>query len=207
MARELHKGDLTVDRLESQLKFLIEIDKMKNVQRQTLLADGSRRETDAEHSWHMAVMAMLLIEYAEDRDKIDIDRVVRMCLVHDLVEVYAGDTFCYDEAAKLDKPQREREAADRLFSLLPADQGTELRALWEEFDEAQSPDAAYAAAIDRIQPLINNHLTNGHTWRGGRVKAHQVYARMERIRHSSPKLYEYACNIIEENIKKGSLSE
>lgn len=207
MAWAVYKGDIAMDKLANQLRFLIEIDKMKNIQRQTLIADGSRRETDAEHSWHMAVMAMILFEYAENKDKINLDRVIRMALVHDLVEVYAGDTFCYDEKAKLDKAQREEEAADRLFSLLPPEQGRELRELWEEFDLMETPDAVYASAIDRLQPLINNHLTNGHTWRNGRVKAHQVYARMEKIRQASPKLYEYACGIIEENIRKGFLEK
>lgn len=195
------------DRFEGQLKFLIEADKMKNIQRQTLIADGSRRETDAEHSWHLALMAMTLIEYAENRDKINIDRVVRMTLVHDLVEVYAGDTFCYDEQGKLDKAQREKDAADKLFSLLPSEQGAEYRSLWEEFDREETPDAVYAAAIDRLQPLINNHLTNGHTWRMGHVKSRQVYERMAKIKEAAPKLYEYACWIIETNIEKGFLEK
>ncbi len=195
------------DRFEGQIKFLIEADKMKNVQRQTLLADGSRRETDAEHSWHFALMAMTLIEYAENRESIDIDRVMRMALVHDMVEVYAGDTFCYDEQAKLDKAQREKDAADKLFALLPAEQAAEYRGLWEEFDSEETPDAVYAAAIDRLQPLINNHLTEGHTWKKGNVKAKQVYDRMAIIKKASPKLYEFAVQLIKANIEKGNLHE
>ena len=172
------------ERFEKQLRFLVEADKMKNVLRQTLIADGSRQETDAEHSWHFALMAMTLFDHAREKEKIDLDRVIRMALVHDLVEVYAGDTFCYDEAANLDKADRERAAADRLFGLLPEEQGREYRALWEEFDEKSTPDAAYAAAIDRLQPLINNHLTGGHTWKKGNVKAEQVKKRIEPVREA-----------------------
>lgn len=192
-------------RFEGQIKFLIEADKMKNVLRQTLIADGSRQETDAEHSWHFALMAMTLFEYAENKEKVNIDRVIRMALLHDLVEVYAGDTFCYDDAGNRDKAEREKAAADKLFSLLPTEQGREYRSLWEEFDEMETPDAVYAAAIDRLQPLINNHLTNGHTWRNGRVSAEKVYGRIAEIKEASPKLYEYACRIVEENIRKGNL--
>ncbi len=167
---------------EKQLRFLVEADKMKNVLRQTLIADGSRQETDAEHSWHFALMALTLFDHARDKDKIDLDMVIRMALVHDLVEVYAGDTFCYDEEAGRDKVAREKAAADRLFGLLPEEQGREYRLLWEEFDEKATPDAAYAAAIDRLQPLINNHLTNYHTWKKGNVRAEQVYRRMEPVK-------------------------
>ncbi len=193
------------DRFEGQLKFLIEADKMKNIQRQTLIADGSRRETDAEHSWHFALMAMTLFEYAAEKEKINIDRVVRMALVHDLVEVYAGDTFCYDDSGNVDKEQREKDAADKLFALLPSDQGREYRSLWEEFDMAETPDAAYAAAIDRLQPLINNHLTNGHTWKLGGVTVEKVYRRMEPIKRAMPSIYKYVEWIIETNIEKGNL--
>lgn len=190
---------------EGRIKFLTEADKMKNILRQTLIADGSRRETDAEHSWHLSLMALTLFDYADNKESIDIDRVVRMTIVHDLVEIYAGDTFCYDEVLLQDKEQREKEAADKLFALLPREQGEEYRSLWEEFDKMQTPDAIYAAAIDRLQPLINNHLTNGHTWRMGNVTADKVYKRIEKIREASASLYEYACQIIEENIEKGNL--
>ncbi len=194
------------ERFEKQLRFLVEADKMKNVQRQTLIADGSRQETDAEHSWHFALMAMTLFDHAREKDKIDLDRVIRMALVHDLVEVYAGDTFCYDEAANLDKADRERAAADRLFGLLPEEQGREYRALWEEFDEKSTPDAAYAAAIDRLQPLINNHLTGSHTWKKGSVKAEQVKKRIEPVREAmDDEVYTFSNWIIGEGIRQGIL--
>jgi len=152
-------------RMEGQLRFLIEIDKMKSVLRQTLLADGSHRENDAEHSWHLALYAMILQEYAAG--EIDIDRVVQMVLVHDLVEIYAGDTFCYDAAANTDKAERENAAAEKLFSLLEPEQGAYYEALWREFDAEETDDSKYAAAMDRIQPLMNNYMTGGHTWHLG----------------------------------------
>lgn len=191
---------------EKRLRFLIEADKMKNVLRQTLIADGSRRETDAEHSWHFALMAMTLIDHAREKDKIDLDRVIKMALVHDLVEVYAGDTFCYDEKANLDKADREKAAADRLFGLLPEEQGKEYRSLWEEFDAKATPDAAYAAAIDRLQPLINNHLTDSHTWKKGRVRAEQVRERMEPVKEAMDgEAAALADWIIRQGIQKGRL--
>ena len=136
-------------RLQKQLRFLVEVDQMKNVLRQTLLVDKSRRENDAEHSWHFALMAMLLSEYA-DGSKVDFYRVLRMALVHDLIEVYAGDTFAYDKKGNEDKEEREKKAADKLFGMLPEDQGKEIRDLWEEFDQMETPDAQYAASIDRL---------------------------------------------------------
>lgn len=159
---------METSRFEQQMRFLVEIDQMKNVLRQTLLADGSRRESDAEHSWHLAMYAMLLSEYAPE--PVDISRVVRMVLVHDLIEIYAGDTFCYDKEGNRDKAAREAAAADRLYALLPADQAGEYRALWEEFDRMDTPDSRFAAALDRIQPIINNYLTKGHTWKLGHVQ-------------------------------------
>jgi len=153
------------DRLDRQLAFIAEIDAMTHVLRRTLHVDGSGRENDAEHSWHLAVMAMLLGEYAEGSP--DINRAIKMALVHDLVEIYAGDTFAYDAEGNTTKAQREKESADRLFSHLPDDQGAELRSLWEEFDAEESADARFAACMDRIQPFLHNTLTDGATWRGG----------------------------------------
>ena len=193
------------ERFEKQLDFLILIDKMKNIERQTLIADGSRRETDAEHSWHIAVMALLLKEYAAET--IDVDRVVRMLLVHDLVEVYAGDTFCYDVQGNLDKQKREQEAADRLFSMLPDDQRDEIRGLFEEFDRMDTPDSRFAAALDRLQPISNNHLTNGHTWRKGHVKSAQVYERMVPVKQATPELWPLVERIVAHGIEIGALKE
>lgn len=193
------------ERLQKQLTFLVEADKMKDVYRRTLLISKARRETDAEHSWHFALMAVLLSEYAGG--EIDLARVVRMALVHDLVEVYAGDTFAYDEKGNLDKEKREQEAADRLFSLLPADQGPPLRALWEEFDAMETPDAQFAAAVDRLQPFLNNCLTDGHTWKEGPVRSEQVYKRMDMVRVGAPALWPYVERMIREAVEKGQLEK
>ena len=191
------------NRLQQQLAFLVEIDRMKNVMRQTLLADSSRRESDAEHSFSLAMFAMLLAEHAEE--EIDISRVIRMVLVHDLIEIYAGDTFCYDQKGNEDKETREKEAADKLYAMLPEDQAAEYRALWEEFDRMDTPDSRYAAALDRIQPMLNNYLTNGHTWKLGNVTSEQVYKRMEPIRNGLPKAWPIVEWIINTSIEKGFL--
>lgn len=195
---------MDVNRLEEQMRFLVEADKMKSVYRRTILINQTRRESDAEHSWHFAMMAMLLAEYA-DPGKVDRNRVIRMALVHDLIEIYAGDTFAYDVVGNQDKLRRETEAADKLFAILPADQGTELRALWEEFDAMETPDAQFAAAIDRLQPFINNYLTQGHTWGLGGVKSAQVYERMDPIRVAIPKIWPFVDKMIQESIEKGYL--
>lgn len=191
-------------RLDKQISFLIEIDKMKNVLRQTLLTDKSRRENDAEHSWHFAIMAMLLYEYT-DQANVDLYRVLKMALVHDLIEIYAGDTFAYDVSGNETKKEREDLAADKLFSQLPEDQGKEIRDLWEEFDAMRTPDAKYAAAIDRIQPFINNYVTEGHTWKLGNVKSDKVYKRMDMVREGAPGLWPFVEDIIRLSIEKGYL--
>ena len=193
------------ERFEKQLKFLVEADKMKNVLRRTLIADGSRRETYAEHYRHFALMAMTLIEYAKDKDKIDLDHVIKLALLHDMVEIYAGDTFCYDVSANEDKAEREKAAADKLFGILPEEQGREYRALWEEYEAKETPEAAYAAAIDCLQPIINNHLTEGHTWKQGNVSSDQVRRRNETVKRAMPQVYELVDWIIETNIEKGNL--
>ena len=197
---------MDVNRLEQQMRFLVEVDKMKSVYRRTILIDKTRRESDAEHSWHFALMAMLLAEYA-DPEKVDCARVIRMALVHDLIEIYAGDTFAYDVQGNQDKRQRETEAADKLFALLPEDQAAEIRALWEEFDAMETPDAQYAAAIDRLQPFLNNYLTQGHTWGLGGVKSAQVYERMDPIRVALPEVWPFVHKMIQESIEKGYLEK
>ena len=197
---------MDVNRLEQQMRFLVEVDKMKSVYRRTILIDKTRRESDAEHSWHFALMAMLLAEYA-DPEKVDCARVIRMALVHDLIEIYAGDTFAYDVQGNQDKRQRETEAADKLFALLPEDQAAEIRALWEEFDAMETPDAQYAAAIDRLQPFLNNYLTQGHTWGLGGVKSARVYERMDPIRVALPEVWPFVDKMIQESIEKGYLEK
>ena len=194
------------DRLERQLEFLIEADKMKSVFRQTLVMDKSRQENDAEHSWHIALMALTLHEYAA-HGGVDINRVLRMALLHDLVEIYAGDTFAYDADGAKDKQQREEAAADKLFSLLPPEQSREFRALWEEFDAMKTPDSMYAAAIDRLQPFISNYKTDGHTWIRHKVTAEQVYARMAPVKDALPALWEFVERVIRESCGKGHLAE
>ena len=190
------------DRLKNQLEFLIEADKMKSVFLQTLVMDGSRHENDAEHSWHIALMALTLHEYAGHVD-VDINRVLKMALVHDLVEVYAGDTFAYDSEAARSKKAREQAAADKLFSLLPPEQSREFRTLWEEFDAMATPDSMYAAAIDRLQPFISNFKTDGYTWATHKVTADKVYSRMAPIKEALPALWEFIDRVIQDSCEKG----
>ena len=192
--------------LQKQLSFIVEVDKVKNVMRRTLLIDGSRRENDAEHSWHLAIMAMLLTEYAEDKN-FTLDRVLKMVIVHDLVEIYAGDTFAFDVQGNLEKEEKEKKAADKLFSQLPEDQAKQFKKLWEEFDEAKTPDARYAAALDRLQPFIHNLCTEGHTWVQAKVNKEQVYKRSGLSMEVLPALKPWMEEQINEAIKKGWISE
>jgi putative hydrolase of HD superfamily len=194
------------DRLFKQLAFLVEVDKMKSTLRQTLVMDKSRQETDAEHSWHFALAALVLREHAPS-ENVDALRVAKMALVHDLVEIYAGDTFAYDEAASVDKEEREREGADRLFALLPPDQGSEYRSLWEEFDRMQTDDAKYANAIDRLLPFLSNYHTQGHTWALHRVPSEKVRERMGAIRDAMPEVWKFVESAIEESRKNGWLAD
>lgn len=188
-------------RLEQQLSFILELDKLKNVLRQTLLTDRSRRENSAEHSWHLATAAVVLAEYASA--PIDVTKAVRMLLVHDVVEIDAGDTFAFDAAANLDKSDREQLAATRIFGLLPAEQATELQGLWEEFEAVQTAEAQFANAIDRLQPFLQNSCTEGGTWRIHRVTRTQVLKRMDPIRLYLPKLWPQVAAFIEKACAKG----
>ena len=193
-------------RIEQQINFLIEIDKMKSILRQTLLIDKSRQESDAEHSWHFAMTAMILCEYA-DSSKINILRVLKMALIHDLVEIYAGDALAYDVSKQEKSKELEKNAADKLFSLLPSDQANEIKELWIEFDSKETYDAKYASAIDALQPLLNNYHTQGKMWKLNNVKSGQVYKRQEILKDTMPKLYIYVEEIIKDAIKKGYLAE
>ena len=193
-------------RLEQQVEFIKEIDRLKHIFRQSYLLDTSRRENDAEHSWHLAMLAILLHEYAAE-DAIDLLRVLKMILIHDIVEIDAGDTYCYDEKANEDKEQRERRAADRLFGLLPADQRDEFQALWEEFEAMNSPESKFAAALDRFQPLLLNYFTDGKSWREHDIARSQVLQRNERIGNGAPALWEYASAMIEDAVKNGWLRD
>jgi len=191
------------EKIHNQIKFAITIDEMKNIFRRNLLADGSRRENDAEHSWHLAMLAMLLEEYSAE--KVDIERVLKIALIHDLIEVYAGDTFAYDAKGNEDKHEREIQAAEKLFGMLDPDQGTEIRELWDEFEAMETAESKYANAIDRIQPLILNYLTDGHTWKMGDVTSDKIYKRMDIIRTATPELWHIVEGIINTSIKAGIL--
>ncbi|HAH62047.1 MAG TPA: hypothetical protein DCL73_08115 [Treponema sp.] len=193
------------DRLDKQLEFIAEIDKMTHILRHTLHVDGSGRENDAEHSWHLGVMAMLLGEYAEGSP--DINRAIKMVLVHDLVEIYAGDTFAYDAAGNTTKELREKESADRLFSRLPEDQGQEIRALWEEFDAEQTADAQFAACMDRIQPFLHNTLTEGATWREGAVHAADVFKRISPVKAYMPRLWPWVQANVAAAVERGWIQD
>ncbi|MCR5288412.1 MAG: HD domain-containing protein [Treponema sp.] len=192
-------------RLDQQFHFVIEIDKMTHILRRTMLIDGSRRENDAEHSWHIAVMALLFSEYAKDTP--DVSHAIKMLVVHDLIEIYAGDTFAYDKSGNETKAQREQEAADKLFALLPEEQGREIRTLWEEFDAMTTADARYANCLDRIQPFLHNTLTQGHTWKEGKVHKDDVLARMEIVRTAMPKVWPWVMENVEKGIERGWIVE
>ena len=196
---------MTTDRLRHQLGFIVEIDKAKSILRNSLVIEEGRRENDAEHAWHLAVMARVLAEYA--REQIDVDRVIEMLLVHDLVEIDAGDTFIYDTAARELQAEKERAAANRIFGLLPPDQAAALRARWEEFESRQSPEAKFAGALDRLQPLMLNFHTQGHAWRKHGVRRSQVMAVNASIADGAPELWEYARGLIDEAVRRGYLAE
>lgn len=193
------------ERLAKQIEFIVEIDKVKDVFRQTLLINCSRKENDAEHSWHLAIMACLLGEYAPKNT--DITKVMKMVLIHDLVEIDAGDTYCYDEQGNLDKAQREQKAAERIFNILPENQGTELRKLWDEFEERTTAEARFAAALDVLQPLIHNYRTGGKSWQEHQVTSQQVRKRKSKIGDDLPALRDFAEELIKDAVLKGYLQE
>lgn len=198
--------DLGLDgRLEKQLSFALEADKEKNVFRQTHLSGRGRNENDAEHAWHMALMAYILKEYSNE--KIDAARTMIMCLIHDIVEIDAGDTYAYDEEGKKTQEEREERAKERIFSLLPEDQAEEMKNLFDEFQENRTAEARFAHAMDNIQPVILNNSNGGSDWKEHGVKASQVYKRQEKTKAGSQKIFDAADKIIKSNIKKGSLQE
>ena len=198
---EQEAGEL---RLERQLAFVMEIDKLKSILRRTYITDKSRRENSGEHSWHFALMALVLAEYANEPD-IDVLHAVKMALVHDIVEIDAGDTFLYDTAGASDKAEREQAAALRIFGMLPDDQRDELMALWREFEERRTPEARYAAAVDRLQPMMHNYYTGGAAWREHGIRSAQVLELNSRIAEGSERLWAYARRIIQDSVDKGYL--
>lgn len=192
-------------RLEQQIAFVVEADKLKQILRQTRLMDGSRRENSAEHSWHLALMALTLAEHAGA--PVDLAHVVRLVLVHDLVEIDAGDTFCYDAQANLSKAEREQAAAARVFGLLPEEQGRALRALWDEFEAGETAEARFANALDRLEPLLQNFRTEGGTWRAHGITRAAVLRRMEPIRTGAPPLWPYVLRVVEDSCAAGYIVE
>lgn len=195
-----------MDRLESQMAFILEIDGLKQIFRQTYLHDGSRKENDAEHSWHLALMAILLKEYASD--DIDLLRVIAMVLTHDIVELDAGDTYAYDINGNATKRERELAAAERIFNILPEDQARYLRSIWDEFEDEISPEAKFAHALDNIQPMMLNDASKAKAWREHNVKLSQILNRNKNTADGSKELWKYAKdNFIEPNLKEGSIKE
>lgn len=197
--------DICRKRLEAQIKFTAEIDKMTSVMRRTLLLDKSRSENDAEHSWHISVMALLFEEYAIEKP--NVNHAIEMALVHDLVEVYAGDTFAYDVKGNESKKQRELDAADKLFSILPSEQGEKINALWQEFEAKETVDSKYANCLDRIQPFLHNTLTGGHTWKNiePRTRRYQVEERMRIVKEFMPDVYTWMEEKMDEAVANGWL--
>ena len=200
------RGHIGMDneRLLKQIEFITEIDKLKRICRQNVVIGTERNENDAEHSWHLAAMAVLLSEYSADQD-IDLLKVVKMVLIHDLVEIDAGDTFCYDEKGYEDKEERETKAAERLFNILPSDQAREIRELWDEFEKLETAEARFAACMDRFQPLILNYNTGGHTWKKPGVTSAKVLKRNGLLEENAPELWKYMKEVVENSISKGYL--
>lgn len=192
-----------MSRLEQQIEFIIEVDKLKSIIRQNYLADGSRKEDDADHSWHLALMCAILSEYSNE--KIDVIRTMKMVLIHDIVEIDAGDTYAYDIAGNASKRERELMAADRIFNLLPNDQAEELRLLWDEFEESKTPEAKFAATLDRLQPLFLNAESGGKSWKEHSVTLSQILKRNETTHEGSEILWEYGEGIIRKNVENGNI--
>lgn len=195
---------MTNNHLNKQVEFLVEIDKLKTVYRRAyLIADPYRRENSAEHCWHTAMMALILEEYAQSR--VDIARLIKMMLIHDIVEIDAGDTNIYDTQAALDKADREKRGAERIFGSLPQDQRRELIMLWEEYEDENTPEAKFARALDRLIPLIHNYYTQGKRWKEDGITYEQVLKVNQKIQENCPRLWEFARSLIEECISLGYL--
>jgi putative hydrolase of HD superfamily len=196
----LDSGNIRLDR---QLRFTAEIDKMTGIYRRTMLLSKERRENDAEHSWHIAVMALLFKEYCVEEPSVE--RAIKMLVVHDLVEIYAGDTFAYDDKGNEDKEAREAAAADKLFSQIPPEQGQEIRSLWEEFDAMETTDSKYAACLDRLQPFLHNTLTEGFTWVESGTNRAKVEKRMHIIKEFMPEVYTWIEKNLDNAVNRGWL--
>jgi predicted hydrolases of HD superfamily len=193
------------DRMREQIEFALLMDKQKNIFRQNHLADNSRRENDAEHAWHMAVMAYLFREYANE--DIDISKVILMCLIHDVVEIEAGDTYAYDEEAKKSQREREEIAKKHIFGMLPSDQGEELEALFDEFEAKETAEARFAKTMDNLQPVLLHEANGGGDWKEHEVTKEQIMRRQEKTRHGSEELFEVIKDIIDKHIAEGNIKE
>lgn len=191
------------ERLAQQLRFILEADKLKQVHRRSYLANGSRVENAAEHSWHLALMALVLAEHANE--EVNLLRVIQMVLVHDIVEIDAGDTYLYDEVANIDKAEREELAAARLFGLLPPGQARALHGLWKEFEARQTADARFANALDRLMPLLHNYHSAGIAWKEHGIRGEQVRERLAVMGDGAAGLWTYAQSIIEAAVAEGLL--
>lgn len=191
------------ERLRQQLSFILELDKEKNILRQTHLSGHGRRENDAEHAWHMAIMAYILREYANE--EVDIGKVMLMCLIHDVVEIEAGDTYAYDAVGLATQKEREEAAKVKLYSMLPADQAAELMALFDEFEAWETPESRFAHAMDNLQPLLLNDSNDGGDWREHGVSAEQVYGRQRKTALGSERLFQLADGLLQKHIEKGNL--
>ncbi len=194
-----------LNRLKQQMDFILEVDKIKNIFRQTYLTDGNRKENDAEHSWHLALMAIVLKEYAEE--EVDLARVLPMVLIHDIVEIDAGDTYAYDEMAALTKADRETKAARRIFGILPEDQREWMIGLWREFEAYETPDAKFAHMLDNSQPLLLNDASEGKSWAEHHVKKSQIYKRNRKTKEGSLEVWEYMQEIIQKHVQLGNVVE
>ena len=192
-----------MERLKKQMEFIIEVDKLKDIIRQTNLTNGERKENDAEHSWHLALMAVFLSEYA--KEPVDVLQVIKMVLIHDLVEIDAGDTYLYDEAGNGTKAAREQKAAERIFNILPGDQAEELFQLWQEFEDRKTPESKFANTLDRIQPVLLNHATEGRAWREHDVCIDQIMSKNEYTSQGSDVLWAYIQEVFEKNIENGNI--
>ena len=191
------------ERLQKQLDFILELDRLKYIERQSYVADASRHENDAEHSWHLALMAMLLSEYANE--EVTVLHVIKMVLIHDAVEIDAGDTYAYDAEGNETKRAREEKAADRIFNILPEDQAGEMRKIWEEFEAGITPEAKFAAALDHIQPIMLNDITGGRAWREHGVAMYQVIDRNSDTHLGSETLWRHTKSLVEKNRDLGNL--
>ncbi|MEF2851605.1 MAG: HD domain-containing protein [Lachnospiraceae bacterium] len=192
-----------MERLKKQMDFILEIDKEKNIRRQTLISDASRQETDAEHAWHLAVMCALLSEYSNE--KIDVAHTMLMVLMHDLVEIDAGDTYAYDEEGNKSKAERELKAADRIYNLLPLDQAKMARELWDEFEAMDTPEARFANTLDKIQPVFLNDAAGGISWTRHGVYIDQILKRDARVHEGSEELWKYTKKILDKNVENGNI--